>query len=684
MRILGAGRRLPVAIGRVNRFGLSGGSDAAAGKLARMFPSALVPARFTDDRDGALRSSEYDDIYHAAAGALAQCRHVFLDGNRLPARWGARDRFTLIETGFGTGLNFLATWAAWRADPARCARLAFVSVEKHPFSREDLRAIHRRWPELAALSQQLLEAWPPLVPGFHQVSLDDNRVGLTLLFGDAPAVLPQLRAQGDAFYLDGFAPAKNPAMWSRAVFSQIGRLAAEGATAATWSVAAMVRDGLREAGFACERQAGFAAKREMLVARRERKAAAAAAGAPARHAIVIGAGLAGSACTSSLAARGWQVDVVERHAGAAQEASGNLAGVLRPLLSLDDNRLARLTRAGFLLAVRHLRQIERAGLGPRWQACGVLQLARDARHEATQRATIARHDYPADFARFVERDLATQLVGHRTAAGGWHFPGGGWVNPPSLVAANLARGGARIAVRTGTPVASLQRHGDLWRALAGDGSVIVEAALVILATGCGALPVAGAMHLPLRAGRGQVSLLPAHGRRTMNCVVTQRGYATPALDGWHCAGATFDADDDSLALAAADHAENLARLEAMLPGFADPADARMLAGRVAFRPGSPDKRPLIGALPCARPDGERDAGALWKVERLPGIIVVNGFGARGLVWSALAGELIAAGLEGEPLPLEADLVEALDPARFLLRPPRSAQPSPDTRDGAGP
>jgi tRNA 5-methylaminomethyl-2-thiouridine biosynthesis bifunctional protein len=632
-----------------------------------MFPTALVPARFTDNGDGALRSPEYDDIYHAAAGALAQCRHVFLDGNRLPERWRARDRFTVIETGFGSGLNFLATWVAWRDDPARCGRLAFVSVEKHPFSGEDLRAIHRRWPELAALSQQLLEAWPPPVPGFHRLNLDDDRVGLTLLFGDAPVVLPQLRAQADAFYLDGFAPSKNPAMWSPAVFRQVGRLAAEGATAATWSVAAIVRDGLREAGFACKRQPGFADKREMLVARRERKAAAPFAEAPARHAIVVGAGLAGSSCATSLAARGWQVDLLERHAAAAQEASGNLAGVLRPLLSLDDNRLSRLTRAGFLLAVRHLQQLERAGLGPRWQACGVLQLARDARHEATPRATIARHGYPADFARFVERELATQLVGHPAAAGGWHFPGGGWVNPPSLVAANLARGGARIDLRAAMPVVSLQRHGDLWRALAGDGSVIAEAARVILATGCGALPVAGAMHLPLRAGRGQVSLLPARGRRAMNCVVTQRGYATPALDGWHCAGATFDADDDSLSLAAADHAENLVRLEAMLPGFADPTEVRMLAGRVGFRPTSPDKRPLIGALPCARPADAREPGALWRVGRLPGIIVANGFGARGLVWSTLAGELIAAGLEGEPLPLEADLVVALDPARFLLR-----------------
>lgn len=640
-----------------------------------MFPGRLVPARFTHAADGTLKSAEYDDIYHSAAGGLAQSRHVFLGGNDIPARWQTRASYTVVETGFGCGLNFLATWAAWRDDPARCARLHFVSVEKHPFSGEDLREIYRSWPELAALSHELLEVWPPLVPGFQRLDLDGGRVSLTLLFGDAVELLAQLRARADAFFLDGFAPSKNTDLWSPAVFRQIGRLAADGATAATWSVAAVVRDGLRDAGFACERRAGFADKREMLVARRERASSNHSSSVSGRHAIVIGAGLAGSSCAASLAARGWQVDLVERHPAPAQEASGNLAGVLRPVLSLDDNRLSRLSRAGFLHALRHLQQLERDGHAPRWQPCGVLQLARDACHEATQRKTVARHAYPADYARFVDRDLATELVGHPAAAGGWHFPTGGWVNPPSLVTANLASGGDRIRLRIGKAIKSLQRRGDLWRALADDGSVIAEAPHVILADGCGTLRIEGAMGLPLRPGRGQVSLLREHGQRALNCVVTQRGYATPAVDGWHCAGATFDANDNSTALAAIDHAENLARLEAMLPGFADETDARRLAGRVGFRPTSPDRRPLIGALPCAPVAGNRVPTTLWKVERLPGILVVNGFGARGLVWSALAGELIATGLECEPLPLEADLIDSLDPARFVLRPPRHDSPN---------
>lgn len=636
----------------------------------------LVPARFTFAEDGTPRSLDYDDVYHASGGGPAQCRHVFLAGNGLPDRWSSRGSFTIFETGFGCGLNFLTTWATWRDDPLRCARLHFVAVEKHPFRREDLRSIHRAWPEFAALSRRMLEYWPPLVPGFHRLNLESGRVTLTLLFGDALALLTQLRACADAFFLDGFAPAKNPDPWSPAVFRQIGRLAAEGATAATWSVATVVRDGLRSAGFAFERQPGFAGKREMLIARLERRRPSQSRlsiSPPAhRHAVVIGAGLAGSAVACGLTLRGWEVEVLERHPLPAQEASGNLAGVLRPLLSVDDNRLARLARAGFLHALRQLRQLGDDGHPARWQACGVLQLARVSRHEATQRETVSRHAYPADYASFVEREVASALVGYAAAAGGWHFPAGGWVNPPSLVSASLARGGERSRLLARSEADSLLRHGDLWRVVTVDGVVIAEAPWVILATGCATPRIEGALPLPLRRARGQVSLLPAVDGRALNCVVTQRGYATPAVDRWHCAGASFDFDDHSMTLKEADHAANLARLEAMLPGFTGQSEARTLSGRVGFRPTSPDKRPLVGALPCRWSPAQPVPTRLQALDRLPGILVANGFGARGLAWSALAAELICAEVEAEPLPLEAELIEALDPGRFMLRQARRA------------
>lgn len=227
----------------------------------------IVPAVAAFATDGTPYSPAFDDVYHSASGGLAQARHVFLAGNGLTgaaARWRGRDSFLILETGFGLGLNFLATWQAWRDDPARPRQLHFVSVEKHPFHATDLRLLHARWPELAPLAAQLADAWPRLVSGLHRLDFDAGRVTLTLAFGDAGVLLPRLTATADALYLDGFAPAKNPQMWSAAVVGSLAALAAPGATLASWTVLEEVMTRLAAAGFVLEKRPGFGTKRYML------------------------------------------------------------------------------------------------------------------------------------------------------------------------------------------------------------------------------------------------------------------------------------------------------------------------------------------------------------------------------------------------------------------------------------
>ena len=226
----------------------------------------LVPAQLAFTGDGTPYSAEYDDVYHAAGGGLEQTRHVFLAGNGLPQRWRGRERFVIIETGFGLGLNFLATWQTWRDDAMRCGHLDYISFEKHPFSATDLAALLARWPELAALADQLQRQWPELSAGAHRLGFDEGRVMLTLHFGDAAESVTQQPSsvRADAFFLDGFSPAKNPALWSPRVLGSLAELAAPGATLATWTVAGAVRQGLAAAGFALTRSAGFGTKREML------------------------------------------------------------------------------------------------------------------------------------------------------------------------------------------------------------------------------------------------------------------------------------------------------------------------------------------------------------------------------------------------------------------------------------
>ncbi len=633
----------------------------------------ITPARLAFADDGTPFSAAFGDVYHSSGGGLQQARHVFLAGNGLPARWRGRERFVVLETGFGLGLNFLATWAAWREDAQRSTSLHYLACELHPFDREDLASLHARWPELAPLAGELRAQWPVLVAGLHRLHLDGGRVTLTLHFGDARDGLAQFDARADAFFLDGFSPARNPDLWSARVFHLLARLAAPAATLATWSVAGEVREGLRRAGFEVEKADGFGTKRQMLRGRHAAQPAPCAAGAAGerpreQRALVVGAGVAGTGVAERLAARGWTVQVVDAAGRAGAGASGNHAGVLRPLPSLDDNRMSRLTRAGALYGWRHIARLDALGVRVEAAACGVLHLARDAVQEGKMRAVVERLAQPEEHLRYVTAAEAGELAGWPVAIGGWWFAGSGWVQPPSLCEANLAAHPGRIRAHFGRPVARLERAGEQWQAIDATGGIIATAPVAILAAGTGIRDFHVARALPVVSARGQVTLLPARGNDAPRVVVCRGGYVSPVIDGLLCTGATFDVDDEDTTVRARDHRENIAKLEAMLPGIGAGLDISGLRGRVGFRPASPDRLPMIGAVPVdAAP---ADKARLADLPRQPGLYALSGFGARGLVWSALAGELLACLITGEPLPVEHALREAVDPGRFLLRPPR--------------
>lgn len=235
---------------------------------------SLVPASLVFTENGTPFSEAFGDVYHSADGGPGQAEFVFLGGNGLPERWRGRHSFTVLETGFGTGLNFLATWNVWRSDKDRPVLLRFVSVEKSPFRSADLEILHRSWPELAPCSALLREAWPALETGRHRLAFEAGRVVLDLFFGDALDVLPRLADRADAIYLDGFAPEKNQEMWSAAVFQALADAARPDATLATWTVAAAVRNGLARAGFEVWKSAGYGRKRQMLRGRRRAEASA--------------------------------------------------------------------------------------------------------------------------------------------------------------------------------------------------------------------------------------------------------------------------------------------------------------------------------------------------------------------------------------------------------------------------
>ncbi|GAB7526733.1 bifunctional tRNA (5-methylaminomethyl-2-thiouridine)(34)-methyltransferase MnmD/FAD-dependent 5-carboxymethylaminomethyl-2-thiouridine(34) oxidoreductase MnmC [Paraburkholderia sp. 2C] len=665
--------------------------------------ATLTPATLVFRADGTPYSPRHDDIYHSAAGAFAQARHVFLKGNALPERWRGRRIFSILEIGFGLGVNFLTTWAQWRADPARCERLHFVSIEKHPFSRTDLRTAHEAIvadASIAPLCGLLAKTWPMLVPGMHRLEFEEGRVTLTLVFGDAIETLPSLSMRADAIYLDGFAPSKNPELWSPQVFRSLTRVAADDATVATYSSAGDVKRGLAQAGFECTKVDGFASKRAMLVGRFaprwrvRRYEPPQPLAVSERHAVVIGAGLAGCAITERLAARGWRITSLERHRAAAREASGNPAGVFHPMLARDDSVASRITRAGFLYALRRWSMLADLVAPFPHGAEGLLQIAESEDEAQSFAQVLASLAYPAEFVTAVSRDEAARIAGIPVTRGGCFFPHGGWIDPAQLCAAQCASAGDLLERRYGVEAARIERSGDQWTVVDAAGQTLVRAPVVIVANAHEAARVAGLNHAPTRSVRGQLTLLPDSPIDAIGSLdglrlpVIGEGYAVPLADGTKLVGATYDVDDTDTALRTEAHIENIERVARMLPSLAgqsespaDPAGASnetgrhdassALTGRVAFRCVTSDRLPMIGTLAneaAAIADAAKLRGA-WPrdLPRANGLYGAFAYGSRGLVWAALGAELIVSQLEGEPWPIERELAEAIDPARFLLR-----------------
>lgn len=647
----------------------------------------IQPAPLVYTADGIPWSAEHDDIYHPKAGALAQAAHVFLAGNGLPGRWQGRNRFVVLEAGFGLGNNFLATWDAWRRDAARCERLCFVSVERRPLRRDDLARVHRD-PTLAGLAQQLVAAWPPLTPNLHLLPFDDGRVRLLLALGDVTEWLPALVARADAFYLDGFAPARNPAMWSERLFKALGRLAATDATAATWTAATAVRDALTTAGFEARLAPGAGGKRDITLARYaprfvpRHSPSRLGGGVPAqRHALIVGAGLAGSACAWALAEQGWTSTVLDRHAEPAAEASGNPAGLFHGIVHGDDGVHARFNRAAALEAAKAVRQAV-DGHGVRGEARGLLRLEATL-DVASMQALLDRLGLPTDYVQALDAGAASAAAGLPLHQPCWFYPQGGWVDPAGLVRASLARAGERVRFQGNRSVHRLEPTATGWRLHDADDQPIGEAPTVVLANAGDALRLLGHPDWPIEAVRGQISIASADRASLPRLPVAGSGYLLPPVGDDMVFGATAQRGDADPGVRDEDHRHNLMQLQ-RLTGVAMNLELGGLRGRTAWRWVAEDRLPVVGAVPDAV-SASRSARVLDQprfVPRLPGLYVCTALGSRGINSSALAAQVLAALIAGAPVPLEADLLDAIDPARFIARAVRR-QASARDRQGAG-
>lgn len=590
---------------------------------------------------------------------------------------GGRAGYTVMQAGGDAGL-FLCVAAALLAASDAPPRLHYLFLVPQLPTPEQMQQCLSETPALVPplplqpLVDELCSGWPPSVPGYHRLLLQQGRVILTLVVGDIGASLVQLDARIDCIVLGESAFSTAP------LLKRLGRLAAPQAQ--------LLLQGNRTASPAELAQAGFqadiagAGERQMpdevpvfssmRFAPRWEVASLAAKKARQRSAIIIGAGLAGCAACERLTARGWDVTLIERHGGAAQEASGNLAGVVMPAISSDDNPTARLTRAAFLFAQQVWKRLGVFDDGARiGRICGVLQVARDPVQAAAFEQAARHWQYPPDYAQWLTAQEASARLGMTTGSG-WFFPRGGWMRPGALCEAMLAACGEHLQRRFSRQALTLTYVEGQWHAADASG-VIARAPVVILANGVQAPDVAQAATLPLEAIRGQVSHVSASLLPRLPFALCGDGYLTGPVDGVVSLGASYDRDKE-LAPRLASHEDNLARLRHLLPTLSVDIDPAQLEGRVGFRCVSADRLPLAGALP--------DIGALAgdaelqlrTMPRWPHCFGLLGYASRGLIWAPLAAEIVACTLEGEPAPLGKDLLALLDPARFALKAHRRA------------
>ncbi|APC18213.1 bifunctional tRNA (5-methylaminomethyl-2-thiouridine)(34)-methyltransferase MnmD/FAD-dependent 5-carboxymethylaminomethyl-2-thiouridine(34) oxidoreductase MnmC [Pseudomonas frederiksbergensis] len=652
-------------------------------------PNPVPHAQLDWDDQGRPRSRVFDDVYFSDQSGLDETRYVFIEQNRLSERFAelpAGERLVIGETGFGTGLNFLCAWQLFEQQAVAGARLHFISVEKYPLSPADMQRALALWPDLKPFADQLLAQYVAIHQGFQRLVLDNGRVTLTLLIGDALEQLPQLDAQIDVWFLDGFAPAKNPDMWTAELFAELARLAAPGSTISTFTSTGWVRRLLNAAGFKMRRTPGIGHKWEILrgaFVGWPQETPAPATAKPwfarpnqvtgERRALVIGAGLAGCASAASLAARGWQVSLLERHADLAQEASGNPQGVLYLKLSAHGTALSQLIVSGFGHTRRLLEHLQR---GVDWDDCGVLQLAFNAK-EAERQAQLAAA-FPADLLHLLDQPHAQAQAGIGLAHGGLFYPEGGWVHPPALCQWQASPPNVQLLAHR--DVLELRKVDDQWQAWDGE-TLLASAPAVVLAGAAEIKRFAQSAELPLKRIRGQITRLAqtAESQR-LATVVCAEGYVAPARLGEHTLGASFDFKSDDLTPTTAEHLGNLELLEEISSDLvarlhARQLDPEQLQGRAAFRCTSPDYLPIVGPLADSQAFAQAYAALSKDARQVPdiacpwldGLYVNSGHGSRGLITAPLSGELLAAWLDNEPLPLPRSVAEACHPNRFALR-----------------
>ncbi len=629
------------------------------------------------DDDQRPHSTVYGDIYFSRADAVGESTHVFLKGNQLPERWRQLQpsNFTIGELGFGAGLNFLNTCREWCRSAPESAQLHYLSCELHPFTLPDMHRMYDGLPQLQEFSKQLLLYYPDHTGGIHQLELIFGRhhISLTLLYGDAAQMLSSMeQPEGfkvDCWYLDGFSPKLNSAMWQPSLLQIIARLSRTGTTLSTYSVAGVLRHGLQVAGFVTKKIAGFASKRHMLTA--------VLAGSDQLHVTtviervtthtkeeavksvcIIGAGLAGCSTAFALAQSGWQVLLLERESSIARLGSGNPQGILHYRPSKAHTAEREFNLHAYLYAVRHYRKLA-AEKKFSWHACGMLQLAVTDKLLSRYKGLVKDDQYSEKILTLLEAEEASKVAGINLDLAGLYLPDSGWMSPPDLCAFYASH--PRIELKTSTELVAMDYSSAGWQLTTQKGSVcdLLQFSTVILCNAADAYSFSQTHHYPLVCNLGQVDFYSSTLSSHLKTVLCGQGYILPTTGVYQSVGGSFFVSNQSEEASAVREKDHVSAVKAMNQEMAVAlSTAQPIGHRIAVRCATPDRMPLVGPVTY-------DLSSATNNSLLPRGLYLNiAHGSHGLTRTPISAAYLASLLNNTPLPLSAKVTRVIRPDRF--------------------
>lgn len=642
----------------------------------------MQKAVLTFAEDGTPCSSNFGDSYFSKGEGPAETRFVFLEQNELPQRFSelnADQNFTIAETGFGTGLNFLLTWQLFNEVASKGARLSFISCEKFPIERSELESIYHQWPELADLCAEFLEQYPPALAGYHQ--LEFGNVTLLLMYGDACDMYSELAASVNAWFLDGFSPALNPDMWQPELFQHIRRLSKPGTTAATFTAARLVKDGLLGAGFKLTRSKGYGRKRHKLrgdfiglcgplpVAGWPCSELPIAKKNTGKNIAVIGAGIAGISTAIELKKRGYSVTVFEKNDQVAGGGSGNLQGAVYAKLSAKINDATQFYAQALIQAQQQLSNLPSAVAH---SACGLVQLANSDSELKKLQAFNNSHDIPAELAEPKNAQQLSELTGIGVEHPGLWFAKGGWLAPSELMPYLVDK--FQLTVKTSTKITDIQQCENGWQ-FNDQNQNSYQFNQLVLCNGFDAKKHHQTEHLPVKPIAGQVTYLQESSEsKALKAVICTDRYVMPAHNQQLIIGSTFRLKTEDSELKPEDNDENISALHQRLPQL-NIKQQQAVGGRAGVRCTSPDYLPIVGAI--SEPEllnnqfkiavQRKQTQRLAPAEHIEGLWVNIAHGSKGLCSAPYTAKILAALISGEPVPLQASLLNKLDPNRFEVR-----------------